>query len=246
MRHGTGGALDVPLRIPHSTFRVSVTPLALPNPESRIPNPFYLLCVEALLNVVFDLGGVLLTWDPSSIVSEFFDDPATRQLVLEQVFNQPDWLDLDRGTLDPAKAVDRWTERTGLPREEMARLMSRVPLALVPIEDSLALLPRLKQTGQHLYCLSNMHLASIHHLEHTYPFFDLFEGTVISARIHMVKPEPGIYRYLLDTCSLAPEETVFIDDMDYNCAAANKHGIRTIHFKSPDQCARNLEALGCL
>ena len=49
------------------------------------------------MNVVFDLGGVLLTWDPPAIVSSLFGDSDTQQLVLDQVFRQPDWLDLDRG-----------------------------------------------------------------------------------------------------------------------------------------------------
>jgi len=198
------------------------------------------------LNVVFDLGGVLLTWDPPTIVGSLFAEPEQRELVLEQVFQQPDWLDLDRGTLDPEEAVDRWTQRTGLTRDTMGRLMRQVPRALVPIQDTVDLLPRLKQSGQRLFCLSNMHLASIAHLERTYSFFEYFEGTVISARLHLVKPEPGIYQHLLAEFSLMPEDTVFIDDMDYNCTAANEHGIRTIHFKTSLQCESELESLGCL
>ncbi len=198
------------------------------------------------MNVVFDLGGVLLTWDPSSLVADLFPDAESQRLVLAQVFQQPDWVDLDRGTLNPDEAIDRWTERTRLPRNDMARLMRRVPRSLVPIEETVALLPRLKRSGQRLYCLSNMHLASIDHLEQTYSFLDFFEGAVISARVHLVKPEPDIYRHLLDAFDLRPDETVFIDDMGDNCAAANEHGIRTIHFIDSEQCEGDLRALGCL
>ena len=198
------------------------------------------------MNVVFDLGGVLLTWDPESIVSGMFSDPHVQELVLDKVFKHPDWLELDRGTLDPQVAVDQWTERTGLPRADMDRLMAQVPHALAPMDDSIALLPRLKQNGHPLYCLSNMHTASIAHLEESYSFFDHFGGAVVSCRIHAIKPEPEIYSHLLETFDLEPRDTVFIDDMEYNLTAAAEFGIRTILFWNAGQCERDLIALGCL
>jgi putative hydrolase of the HAD superfamily len=62
----------------------------------------------------------------------------------------------------------------------------------------------------------------------------------------LLKPEPAIYAYLLKTYGLNGTETVFIDDMDVNVAAAAQFGIHTIKFENPAQCARQLQELGCL
>jgi putative hydrolase of the HAD superfamily len=69
---------------------------------------------------------------------------------------------------------------------------------------------------------------------------------VISARVKMIKPEPAIFRHMLDQFQLDPQETVFIDDLSANIEAAAQFGIHTIHFTSPAQCRKALVKLGCL
>jgi putative hydrolase of the HAD superfamily len=90
-----------------------------------------------------------------------------------------------------------------------------------------------------------MHVASIAHLEQAYTFWDVFTGVVISCRLHLCKPEPAIYRYLLETYGLEGAHTVFIDDTEANLAAAAQFGMRTIKFENPAQCERLLHVLGC-
>jgi putative hydrolase of the HAD superfamily len=91
-----------------------------------------------------------------------------------------------------------------------------------------------------------MHVASIEHLEQAYTFWEVFKGAVISCRLHLLKPEPAIYAHLLETYGLAGPDTVFIDDMEVNLRAAATFGIHTIQFTDAAQCARQLQALGCL
>ena len=69
---------------------------------------------------------------------------------------------------------------------------------------------------------------------------------VISCRLHVIKPEPAIYAYLLETYGLDRAETVFIDDTEINLEAAAQLGIQTIKFESPTQCEGRLKALGCI
>lgn len=196
------------------------------------------------MNVVFDFGGVLFTWSPERIVRDVFDDQETRRKALVEIFAHPDWLELDRGTLDRQAAIERGAARTGLPRSEIERLLLHVPHSLQLIPETLVLIQSLKANGSNIYALSNMHAASIEHLEREHSFWDLFDGRLISCRVRLIKPEPAIYKHLLDHYELLAEETIFIDDMDANLKAAAACGIRTIKFTNPQQCATALHEFG--
>src|SRR6266576_780666 len=123
---------------------------------------------------------------------------------------------------------------------------SSIAAPLPPITDTVELLHRLKAQGHSLYCLSNMHFASIEHLERTYDFFDVFIGKVISCRLNLCKPEPKIYSHLLETYGLHAADTVFIDDVEINLATARQMGIQTVRFENPVQCTDELRAMGCI
>jgi putative hydrolase of the HAD superfamily len=198
------------------------------------------------LSIVFDLGGVVVRWEPENLVAEAFADPEVRKAVYAEFVGHADWLELDRGTLAPEDAVARASERTGLSRLELTRFLRGVPAGLTAISETVDLLYRLKARGHSLYCLSNMHLASIEHLERAYDFFTLFAGKVISCRLNLCKPEPKIYTHLLETYELVAADTVFIDDVERNLTPARRLGMQTIRFENLDQCARELKALGCL
>jgi putative hydrolase of the HAD superfamily len=198
------------------------------------------------LNVVFDLGGVVFNWQPDVIVRSVFDDPATRVLVREEIIDNPDWLELDRGTLSLDEAIVRGTSRTGLTAERVAQLFNAVPHFLTPIEGTIDLIREVRSSGHPLFVLSNMHLAGADFLESKYDIWDLFEGIVFSARIQQVKPEPGIYEHLLVEHRLDPAETVFIDDICENLEAASTFGIHTIQFIDATQCRQELSKMNCL
>ena len=198
------------------------------------------------MNLVFDLGGVVVRWDPDAIIAGVFSDPATRAKVKAGVFEHPDWLELDRGTLGREQAIERAAQRTGIAASEVKRLLHAVPPSLVVFPDTVELLYRLQRKGHPLYCLSNMHFASIEYLERQHTFWDVFQGRVISCRLNLCKPEAGIYEHLLRTFALEPAETLFMDDVQKNLDAAAKLGIQTLKFESAAQCERELRARGLL
>jgi putative hydrolase of the HAD superfamily len=198
------------------------------------------------VNLVFDLGGVVVRWDPDAIIAGVFSDPGVRSIVKADVFSHPDWIELDRGTLARDEAIARAAQRTGVAEREMERLLHAVPPSLVVFPDTVELLYRLKRKGYPLYCLSNMGFASIEHLEKTHTFWDAFDGAVISCRLRLCKPERGIYEHLLRTYALDAEATLFIDDVQKNLDAAAQLGIRTLRFENAAQCERELRALGLL
>ena len=78
-----------------------------------------------MLNVVFDLGGVVFEWDPDKILSDYYPDPESRRAMKAAVFQHPDWLRMDRGTLAEAEMVARVRERTGRPEAEVGGLLER-------------------------------------------------------------------------------------------------------------------------
>jgi putative hydrolase of the HAD superfamily len=198
------------------------------------------------LNIVFDLGGVVVRWEPETLIADLFDDLEVCRVVHSEFVGHPDWVELDRGTLAPEDAVARASERTGLSHFELNHFLQRVPSRLTPITDTVELLHRLKTQGHSLYCLSNMHFASIEYLERTYDFFDVFTGKVISCRLNLCKPEPKIYSHLLETYGLHAADTVFIDDVEVNLATARQMGIQTVRFENPVQCTDELRAMGCI
>lgn len=195
------------------------------------------------MNIVFDLGGVVFNWTPDAIIRSVFEDPETQDLVRKEVFDHPDWVELDRGTIPLGRAISRGATRTGLPSADIERLLNAVPRFLTPIEQTIDLIRQLADTKNSLFVLSNMHLASIAHLEEHYDIWELFDGIVISSRIQKVKPEMQIYEHLLNRYQLEPANSVFVDDMPENLVAASLAGIKTIRFIDPAQCRRALAEL---
>ncbi len=191
-------------------------------------------------SVIFDLGGVVVRWQPEALLEALYPDRATRAQVRSGLLRHADWHELDRGTLTREAALAGAAKRTGLPEPTFARFLDAVPGGLAIVPDTVDLLHRVKRTGRRLYCLSNMHHAFIDHLEDAYDFWDVFDGVVISCRVQMVKPEPEIYRHLLSRYRLVPEETVFVDDAPENVEVARREGLQGVLFEDASQCANEL------
>jgi putative hydrolase of the HAD superfamily len=196
------------------------------------------------VNIVFDLGGVVVAYDRAALLAELYTDPATHAAVSAGIDEHLNWTEMDRGTLAEAEAIARAAQRSGVSAAELARFMERMAMAWRPIAETVELLYRLRAKGHALFCLSNMHPASTAFLERAFSFWDVFTGQVISCRVGLCKPEPAIYAHLLARYALTAPETIFIDDLDVNLAAAAPFGIQTIKFEDPAQCARALQALG--
>jgi putative hydrolase of the HAD superfamily len=198
------------------------------------------------LNIVFDLAGVVVRYDQAALIAKVFPDSTMHATVRADIIGHADWLALDRGTLSERDAIARAADRTGLSTTDIAHFFVQMSAAWVPIAGTVALLQRLHTQGHPLFCLSNMHVASIAYLEETYAFWGVFTGVVISCRVQLIKPEPAIYAYLLAQYGLEASQTVFIDDTAVNLEAAAQLGIQTIQFENPGQCAGQLRALGCI
>ena len=194
-------------------------------------------------NVIFDLGGVALDWNPDQIVSRFQPVAELQGELKQALFAHPDWLLFDRGALTESELVDRMQARIGLPKRELTAIIDAVRESLVEKPETVKLIRALQQRGTPLFCLSNMPASIYAHLRRCNTFWDAFRGIVISSEIRMIKPEPQVFMHLLERFNLTAEESVFVDDVEANVAAAGRVGLQTIWFKNATQCERELEQL---
>jgi putative hydrolase of the HAD superfamily len=195
-----------------------------------------------LRNVIFDFGGVLVTWRPQEIIDSFYAEAELRESLRTHAFQHADWLDMDRGTLDEATVASRCAARMARPEAELRALFDHVRAALRPIEPTVALLHELHGRGFKLYGLSNMSATIFAHLAGRHEFFRLFDGIVVSADVKLLKPERAIYEHLRDRFALDFAESVFIDDLARNVESARSAGLPAIQFTTAEQVRRDLAA----
>jgi putative hydrolase of the HAD superfamily len=191
-------------------------------------------------NVVFDVGGVLLQWDPPAFIARVAPDPAQQALIRREIFEHPEWHEFDRGTIDVERATTHFGARAGLTPDQMRALLQTANESLHPIAGTVQLVEDLAAAGAHLYVLSNMPVSTYRYLTRRHAFFGHFRDLVISGAILMIKPEPAIYEHLVEKTGIVPAESVFIDDLLENVIAARECGLHAIQFKGPDAARAEL------
>lgn len=197
------------------------------------------------MNLIFDLGNVLVRWDPVAITRSVVPGPGAVRLA-EHLFAHSDWLDVDRGVLTLEQATARAVERTDVDEYIVAGAFAAVAPSLQALPESVALLDELKAQGHALYALSNMGHDSAHWLSQHAPFWDAFRGVVISAQEQLIKPEAALFERLLQRYALNAAECVFIDDAQANVDAARALGMTALHFTDAASCRAELVQLGAL
>ncbi|WP_308754425.1 HAD family phosphatase [uncultured Anaerotruncus sp.] len=176
-------------------------------------------------NIVFDMGNVLMRWDPDSFPREFFPDAEDCRAAGARLFGGAEWPALDAGAMEEDEAIARVLR--DLPerlRPGTARLFWEWHLHFPPIPEMNALARELKGRGYRVYLLSNASTRFAAYRE-AIPCHDCFDGEVVSAFVRQVKPNPEIYETLLTRYGLSAEECFFIDDMPANIAAAQDAGM---------------------
>ncbi|MEY2421222.1 MAG: 2-haloacid dehalogenase [Acidimicrobiaceae bacterium] len=196
--------------------------------------------------VVFDLGGVLIDWNPRYLYRQLFDDDVAMEDFLANVCTL-EWhvahdlghstavscAELARQHPEHAAMILAWAERT----EDMIG---------GAIDETVEILAELKAAGVPCYILSNMEPETFPLRVERFEFLHWFDGHVISGMEGLVKPDPKIFRQLLRRFDLQPSRTLFIDDSPVNVEAAAAIGIHAVLFESPAQLRAHLENVGLL
>jgi 2-haloacid dehalogenase len=196
---------------------------------------------------IFDLGGVLLDWNPRFLYRKLFngDDAAMEHFLAtvcttewnERQDSGRSFADATQELLphhaDKIELIEAFGKRAG----EMVR---------GPIAGAVDVLAQLRDHNVPLYALSNWSAETFPSQRARFEFLSWFDGIVISGLEGVMKPDLRIFRILLDRYGVAAESAVFIDDVARNAAAASAVGIHGIHFRSPEQLRRELVTLGML
>lgn len=197
--------------------------------------------------VVFDIGGVLLDWNPRYLYRKVFvDDEAAMERFLTQVCT-PEWHEPhDRGE-STAESCAHLAEAHPEHAAEIWAWMTRgEEMVAGAFEDTVAILTDLTRAGTPCYALSNMEAETFPLRFERFGFFGLFDGIVISGFERVAKPDREIFELLLDRFGLDAGTTLFIDDNIENLAPAQALGLATVHFRSSEGLRRSLRALDLL
>ena len=196
--------------------------------------------------VIFDLGGVLLDWNPRYLYRKLIADEVACEQFLTEVCH-PDWnvrQDAGRSFADAeAEAIARHPDKADLIRAWLRRFDEMIPTAIPGTVD---ILERLHARGTPLYALTNLSGETFRPTRARFQFFQRFRGIVVSGDEKMLKPEERIYRLLCDRYGVDPKEAVFIDDSLKNAEGASAIGIHGIHFRGPGVLERDLAEIGLL
>ncbi len=179
-------------------------------------------------NVIFDVGGVLLEWNPPKFLKEM-NLPSHFNDVFESLL----WAMHDGGLLTREELIEKLPSH--IEKEVFNDCIRRIAGKLEPIAEMIHLFYRLQSDGYKVYILSNMPKEMHLDLEFLHDFFGHADGKLFSYQVKAIKPQPQIYEALLAEYELDPEESVFIDDRIDNVFAAERLKIKAIHCRSPEQ-----------
>jgi 2-haloacid dehalogenase len=196
---------------------------------------------------IFDLGGVLLEWNPRHLYRKLFNgDDAAMEHFLANVCTQ-EWNERQDAGRSFAEATRELLPRHGDKRELIEAFGKRFGEMIAGvINGAVDVLAELRRRRIPLYALSNWSAETFPAQRERFEFLSWFDGIVISGMEGVIKPDPRIFRILCERYAVAPESAVFIDDVARNAAAASAVGIHGIHFRSPEQLRGELVALGML
>jgi len=195
--------------------------------------------------VTFDLGGVLIDWNPRYLYRKLFDgDEAAMEHFLTNVTNL-EWnakMDAGRpfsqGVADLAAAHP---DQADLIRAYHARWEEMLGDAF---HDTLAIVREVRAAGLRTYALSNWSSETFATTRRHFAWLADFDGVLISGDVKLAKPDPAIFREFLRRFALDPAATVYVDDWDLNVASANAVGMRAIQFVGADALRAELRSMG--
>jgi 2-haloacid dehalogenase len=198
-------------------------------------------------SIIFDLGGVLIDWNPDYVFDKMFSDHEKKKHFFENICT-PDWNEKQDAGRSLKEATDEllvkhpeWTEYIEAYYGRWEEMLGG------PIHESVEIFRELKDSGKFkIYALTNWSAETFPVALKLYDFLHWFDGRVVSGEEKMRKPFAEFYKLILERFQLNPSETLFIDDSLRNITGAREAGIHTIAFTSPKQLREDLKKLGLI
>ena len=196
--------------------------------------------------VIFDLGAVLIDWNPRHLYRSLFEDEAAMEDFLATVCT-PEW----NAQQDAGRSLAEATATLVAAHPEHAELIEAFygrwdEMLGEPIEGTVQIARELRANGLRLLALTNWSAETFPRSRHRLTFLDFFDGVLVSGTVGLMKPDPAIYRLLVERHVVDPGQAVFVDDAIKNVEAAAAFGFDAIHFRSPEQLRDDLMGRGLL
>jgi len=197
--------------------------------------------------IIFDLGGVLIDWNPRYLYRQLFKTEEEVDWFLENITTL-DWNEqhdagylIERGTNELVEKHPEWESQIRAYYERWTEMFGE------PIHETINILEKLKKSAKYrLFALTNWSAELFPWARKNYPFLKSFEGIIVSGEEKMRKPQPEIFQLLIDRYNLDKSGSLFIDDNFRNVKAAEAFGIRSIYFTSSEELENNLKRLNIL
>ena len=196
-------------------------------------------------NIVFDVGNVLVPWDPAGIETLALG-PARVEThgFVPPLRGNPIWLAVNRGEHSLEEAKQRYVAEQGFTAAEIDALWEALYASFPLMADTRALMDELKAAGYRLFAITDNVHEIVAQLKRDYDFFDLFEVAAVSAELGSLKPDPRIYHWLLEAGGIEASESVFFDDVQRNVDGAKAVGMEAFVFTTAAKAREDLRGLG--
>lgn len=181
-------------------------------------------------NIIFDMGNVLLDYNPEIPLNKFCQSNEAKDIIRRELFGSNEWVQLDLGNITVEQAYNSISSR--IPEKyhsELKECIYKWDICMVPLEGAKEFLQYVKTNEYKIFILSNAHKSFYEYFPRAIDL-NIFDGVVVSADIHIVKPDIRIYEHMLKAYNLKPEECLFIDDRADNVNGAKTAGINAIQF----------------
>ena len=194
--------------------------------------------------VVFDIGGVLIEWDPRHLYRKIFTSEEEMEWFLANICTYEWNVQQDGGKLFSVATAElsakypEYSDKIAMYYGRWKEMLGGV------LKDTVEIFNELKSSGIRVYALTNWSHEAFPAAYERYDFMKQFDGIVVSGYEKLLKPDHAIYRVLMERYNVVPAESVYIDDNKVNANAAAELGFHAIHFQSAGQLRRELIGLG--
>ena len=197
-------------------------------------------------NIIFDVGKVLIGWEPHQTMIEMGFSKEARDTIQREIFDTGLWKEEDRGVIKGVELEDYFVAHAPEVEQEIRMFCRHAVDSVTPMPYARDWITALQKAGYKVFVLSNFGEASQEKAVElgAINFLDLVDGYIFSHMVHEIKPEPQIYRILLERFGLKAEESVFLDDVEINITGAEAVGIKGILFHDYEDAVKRLRKFG--
>lgn len=194
-------------------------------------------------NIVFDVGKVLVYFEPEWIMDKLGFEEETRVALRKAMFENVLWNEVDRGVMTTEELVKAFAKHAPAYEKEIREAYAHVGDSIELLPHAVSWTKNLKEKGFHLYIISNYGEYTLEQTKDKMEFLKYMDGAIFSYQYQIIKPDARIYEQLLKNYNLKAEECVFIDDKAENVEGAKAAGYQGIVFTTYEEVQEKLEEM---